>query len=108
MTKHGAKRLLRDAYPIHSHIDLWVSIYAYVHDFRIIACSDISLKQNQKVKTDIQNENGCDICNVPANYSKSHKLVSYSEWRMLKTTQIIAAGFFVFIAYQQYKRYAAS
>ena len=86
MTLHGAKRLLKDVYPIHSHIDLWTSIYSYVHDFRIIGCTDLILLQNQKVKTDIQTEKGCDICNIEAGYSKTHTMVSNVE---LRATQII-------------------
>jgi glycosyl transferase family 25 len=102
MTLHGAKRLLKDVYPIHSHIDLWVSIYGYVHDFRIVGCTDLILVQNQKVKTDIQSEKGCDICNVPTDYGATHMLVSKTE---LRTTQVAAALSVALVGYIIYQRY---
>jgi len=105
MTLHGAKRLLKDVYPIHSHIDLWVSIYGYVHDFRAIGCTDLILKQNQKVKTDIQSEKECDICNVPIDYGKTHTMVSKIEWNIAQTAEIVAIGLIGYILYQQYQKY---
>ncbi len=105
MTLHGAKRLLKDVYPIHSHIDLWVSIYGYVYDFRTIGCIDLILKQNQKVKTDIQSDKGCAICDVPIDYGKTHTLVSKVEWNMAQAAEIVAVGLIGYILYQQYQRY---
>jgi glycosyl transferase family 25 len=104
MTLHGAKRLLKDVYPIHSHIDLWVSIYGYVHDFRTVACTDLNLKQNQKVKTDIQSEKGCDICNIPADYGTSHTMITKFEWNVARTAEVVCAGLIAYIIYQQYSR----
>jgi glycosyl transferase family 25 len=105
MTLHGAKRLLKNVYPIHSHIDLWVSIYGYVYDFRTVGCTNLILKQNQKVKTDIQSEKGCDICNVPVDYGKTHTMVSKVEWRTAQAIEIIAIGLISYIIYQQYQQY---
>jgi glycosyl transferase family 25 len=101
MTLHGAKRLLKDVYPIHSHIDLWVSIYGYVHNFRTIGCTDLILRQSQKVKTDIQSEKGCDICNVPVDYGKTHTMVSKVEWRVAQVAEVVAIGLIGYILYQQ-------
>ncbi len=105
MTLHGAKRLLKDVYPIHSHIDLWTSIYGYVHDFRTIGCTDLILRQNQKVKTDIQSEKNCDICNVPVDYGKTHIMVSKIEWKTAQVAEIVVVGLIGYIIYQQYQRY---
>jgi len=105
MTLHGAKRLLKDVYPIHSHIDLWTSIYGYVHDFRTIGCTDLILRQNQKVKTDIQSEKNCDICNVPVDYGKTHTMVSKIEWKTAQVAEVVAVGLIGYILYQQYQRY---
>ncbi len=104
MTLHGAKRLLKDVYPIHSHIDLWTSIYGYVHDFRTIGCTDLILRQNQKVKTDIQSEKNCDICNVPVDYGKTHTMVSKIEWRTAQVAEVVAVGLIGYILYQQYQK----
>jgi glycosyl transferase family 25 len=104
MTLHGAKRLLKDVYPIHSHIDLWTSIYGYVHDFRTIGCTDLILRQNQKVKTDIQSEKNCDICNVPVDYGKTHTMVSKIEWKTAQVAEVVAVGLIGYILYQQYQK----
>ena len=88
MTLHAAKRLLKDAYPIEAHIDLWMSIYNYVHDMRLVGCLDLNLKQNGST-TDIQTAKGCDICNVQPGYSKTHTMVHTVE---LRATQIMAAA----------------
>jgi glycosyl transferase family 25 len=105
MTIHGAKRLLKDVYPIHSHIDLWVSIYGYVHDFRTVGCTNLILQQNQKVKTDIQSEKGCAICDVPVDYGKTHTMVSKVEWKVAQAAEIALLGLVGYLVWQQYRRY---
>jgi glycosyl transferase family 25 len=104
MTLHGAKRLLKDVYPIHSHIDLWVSIYGYVHDFRTVGCTDLILKQNQKVKTDIQSEKGCQICDVPVDYGKTHTMVSKVEWKVAQAAEYALIALIGIMVWQQYRR----
>ena len=104
MTLHGARRLLKDVYPIHSHIDLWVSIYGYVHDFRTVGCTDLILKQNQKVKTDIQSDKGCQICDVPVDYGKTHTMVSKVEWKVAQAAEYALIVLIGVMAWQQYKR----
>lgn len=104
MTLHGAKRLLKDVYPIHSHIDLWVSIYSYVYDFRTVGCTNLILKQNQKVKTDIQSEKGCDICNVPVDYGKTHTMISKVEWKVAQAAEIVCIGLIGYIIYTNFIR----
>ena len=105
MTLHGAKRLLKDVYPIHSHIDLWVSIYGYVHNFRTVGCTDLILKQNQKIKTDIQSEKGCAICDVPVDYGKTHTMISKVEWKVGQAAEVLCVGLIGYILYQQYMKY---
>jgi glycosyl transferase family 25 len=102
MTLHGAKRLLRDVFPIEGHIDLWTSIYNYVHDFRIICSLNLNLKHNSKVKTEIQTEKECDICNVSAGYSKTHKLVTNMEWNVARTAEIVSVGLIGYILYKRF------
>jgi glycosyl transferase family 25 len=104
MTLHGAKRLLKDVYPIHSHIDLWVSIYGYVHDFRTVGCTDLILQQNQKVKTDIQSEKGCQICDVPVDYGKTHTMVSKVEWKVAQAAEYALIALIGIMVWQQYRK----
>ena len=102
MTLHGAKKLLKDVFPIEGHIDLWTSIYNYVHDFRIVCCLNLNLKHNSAVKTEIQTEKECDICNVSAGYSKTHKLVTRMEWNVARAAEIISVGLIGYILYKRF------
>ena len=102
MPLHTAKRLLRDVYPIHAHIDLWMSIYSFVYDLRLVGCRNLNLQQNSKVKTDIQSEEGCDICNLSPSYSKTHKLVTHIEWNTARAAEVVCIGLIGYILYQKF------
>lgn len=101
MTLHGAKQLLKEVYPIHCHIDLWVSIYANIHNFRMVGCKELIIPQCNRVKTDIQSDKGCDICDVPNDYEKSHMLVSKKEWKVAKMAEYMCLGLIGYVAYMQ-------
>jgi GR25 family glycosyltransferase involved in LPS biosynthesis len=103
LTLHGARRMLKDAYPIHAHIDVWASIYAYMNNMRIVGCTDLMLKQNPKVKTDIQSEEGCLICNVPTDYDKSYELVKKMDWQIAQASKVVCVSLIAFIIYQNIK-----
>lgn len=102
ITLDAAKKLLRDVYPIHCHIDIWVSIYSYLNDLRIVGTTDIVLIQYAKANTDIQTEKRCDICNIPTDYSKEYKMVTKTEWTIAKTSEIICIGLIAYIIYHRY------
>jgi glycosyl transferase family 25 len=103
MTLHCAKRFLKDAYPIHAHIDLWMSIYSYVHDVRLVGCLDLILSQNSKSTTDIQSEGKCDICNVSLGFSKNQKLVSKMEWNIAQAAEVVLVGLVAYMIYRKIK-----
>ncbi len=105
MTLHGAKRLLKSVYPIQGHIDVWTSIYSYVNDFRIVCCLNLNIKHNSTVTTEIQINKNCDICDVDAGYSDTHRLISHNEYRVAQISEILAIGFIGYILWQQYQKY---
>lgn len=105
MTLHGAKRLLKSVYPIQGHIDVWTSIYNYVNDFRIVYCLNLNIQHNGKVQTEIQTSKSCDICDVEAGYSQTHKLVSHAEWNVARASEIVVIGLIGYIIWQQYQKY---
>ncbi len=74
-----AQRLLKDVYPIHGHIDLWTSVYAFLNDLRIVGAPSLRLRQNPKTNTDIQTAPDCALCDVPADFQKTHRLVTHTE-----------------------------
>ncbi len=101
LTLHGAKRLLKDAYPIHCHIDIWVSIYSYLNDLRIVGCTDLMLEQTQRVKTDIQSDKGCQICNVPTDFDTNYKMITKTEWYISQTSKVISLGLITYFIYKK-------
>lgn len=93
MTKSMAKRLLEDVYPIHAHIDLWTSVFAYMNDLRVVGSLRLQLQQNTRVRTDIQTAaatgNSCQLCDVPTQYKEEYELVPKTTWRAM---QLVAMG----------------
>jgi len=104
ITLSTAKKLLKDVYPIHCHIDIWVSIYSYLHDLRIVGSTDLVLEQSQRVKTDIQSEEGCLICNVPTKYEKKYSMIPTIEWRIAQVAEVVSLGLIAFLVYQHYSK----
>lgn len=104
ITQRSARQLLKDVYPIHCHIDVWVSIYGYMNDLRIVGCPDLILDQTQRVKTDIQPDKTCHICNVPTDYDKNYKMVTKLEWNISRAAEIVSLGLIAYIIYYQYKK----
>ena len=100
LTLSAAKQLLKNAYPIHCHIDMWASIHAYLTDMRIVGSTKLVLEQNQTVKTDIQLEQGCAICNVPADFKETHRMVTHTEWRVAQASQVVCVALVAYLLYQ--------
>jgi len=100
ITLRTAKRFLQDVYPIHCHIDFWMSIYCYLYNLRIVYTPKLNLEQADG-KTDIQNENGCAICKIPTDYKKTHTLITHSDLMIARSAEIICIGI---IGYWIYRR----
>jgi GR25 family glycosyltransferase involved in LPS biosynthesis len=92
MTLSMAKRMVEDVFPIHAHIDLWMSVYAYMNDLRVVGSLDLVLRQYQQTTTDIQTAKGCKLCNVPTDYDTQFALVPKWEWRLAQTASVALGG----------------
>lgn len=101
ITLRAATKFLQDVYPIHCHIDFWMSIYCYLNDLRIVYTPKFRLHQAQ-VKTDIQNENGCAICQIPVDYKKTHTLITNSELLIARSAEIACIGLIGYWLYQRF------
>lgn len=104
LTKDCAKKFLKNVYPIHCHIDVWASIYAYEKNLRFVGSPNMMLTQTQRVKTDIQPDKICHICNVETDFEKKYKMVSHMEWNVAQAAEIVCIGLIGYILYQQYQR----
>jgi glycosyl transferase family 25 len=96
ITLRTAKKLVEDAYPIHCHIDGWMSVYSYMNDIRLVGTNQLHLKQNPKSSTDIQSEEGCAICNVPTEFTKDYAMISKADLYIARASEI---GLFILIVY---------
>jgi glycosyl transferase family 25 len=104
ITKRMARKLLQDVYPIHGHIDLWVSVHSYLNDLRIVGCKSLMLKQADKVTTDIQSDKSCKICSVPTDYDKQYALIPKLEWRVAQAAEVLAVLLAATVIYQNFIR----
>jgi hypothetical protein len=96
MTLPTAERLLRDAYPIHAHIDLWTSVYSYMNDLRVVGAPSLRLTQNTKTPTDIQTATECALCDVPTNFQDTHRLITHIDYY---TSRIAHVALLTLLAY---------
>jgi len=102
LTRRCAKKLLQDAYPIHCHIDIWLSIYAYMNNIRIVGSPTLLLEQAE-LKTDIQPDKYCHICNIPTDYEKNYEMVSKMEWRLAQASEVVCIGLIIYFIYNKYR-----
>jgi len=102
ITLRTAKKFLEDVYPIHCHIDFWMSIYCHLNNLRIVHHPTFKLSQAEGVKTDIQNEKGCAICMVPVDYKKTHTMITHLDLLVARGAEVVCVGL---IGYWLYKKY---
>ena len=102
ITLRTATRFLEDVYPIHAHIDFWMSIYCHLNDIRIVHNPQFKLIQAENSKTDIQNEKGCAICNVPDDYKKTQTLISHTDLMIARSAEVVCVGL---LGYWLYRRF---
>lgn len=101
ITLAAAKQFLKDVYPIHAHIDLWMSVEAYLIGMRIVTSTRMKIRQYERAKTDIQNENGCKICDVPADFYQTQVMVSKWEWGIARAAEATLVGIALYWLYHQ-------
>lgn len=104
LTKKCAKKFLEEAYPIHCHIDIWASIYGYLNNLRYIGCPKFKLEQTTRVKTDIQKDHECKLCNVPTEFYKTHQLISKSDLLIARVAEVACIGLVGYFIYQQFMK----
>ena len=102
ITRRCAKKLLKDAFPIHAHIDIWVSIYAYMNNIRLVGSPKLILSQAES-KTDIQPDSICHICNVSTDFKKNYEMVSKMEWRVAQASEVACIGLIIYFIYNKYR-----
>ena len=103
MTKKCAKKMLEEAFPIHCHIDMWMSIFAFINDLKLVCSPKFKLAQAGS-KTDIQKDQACHICNVPTSFNKTHKVISKTDLTIARTAEVLCVVLIGYFAYQHFIR----
>jgi GR25 family glycosyltransferase involved in LPS biosynthesis len=101
ITLDTAKRLVENVYPIHAHIDMWVSIYSYMNQIRIVGVPQLKLHQYQAAKTDIQSKEGCAICNVPTKFTTDYAMIPILDLYVARASEL---ALIALVAYLMYKK----
>jgi GR25 family glycosyltransferase involved in LPS biosynthesis len=104
ITLRTATKFLEDVYPIHAHIDFWMSIYSYLNDIRIVHNPQFKLIQDDTVKTDIQNEQKCAVCNIPEDYKKTQTLISHTDLMIARGAEVVCVGLLGYWLYRRFIR----
>jgi GR25 family glycosyltransferase involved in LPS biosynthesis len=99
ITLDCAKRFLNEANILHLHIDLWTAVFKRVHGLQLICPTTFAVRQRNS-KTDIQELNGCKICDLSSNYYKTHDLVRKEEIWLMRSVEIALGAVFLYAGYQ--------
>jgi glycosyl transferase family 25 len=100
ITKKGAQALLKEVYPIHCHIDIWITLYKGIHGFNIVGSRAFGIS-HQDLKTEIQSDKECRICNISNDFETSHVLVDKGRWYMAQTAEVLLIGIVGYYAWRQ-------
>ncbi len=66
ITRHAAQLLVKEALPIETHVEYYMSNVALLHSFKIIRNLNLAVKQMDRVKnkSDVRKPEGCVACAV--------------------------------------------
>jgi glycosyl transferase family 25 len=104
ITLRTARQFLENVYPIHCHIDFWMSVYCHLYDVRIVHSPLFKLSQADGVGTDIQNKEKCAVCSIPEDYKKTHTLLSNTDLMIARGAEVVCVGLFGYWLYRRYTR----
>lgn len=104
ITLRGARKFLKEApHSLHLHIDIWIAFYKKVYGLDILCLSDYVVRQRAS-KTDIQDMDGCALCNVTNDFPKTHRLISLEEFWLLRAMELALGITVAYAAYQYIKK----
>lgn len=104
LTLRGARKFVKEApHSLHLHIDIWIAFYKKVYGLDILCLSDYVVRQRAS-KTDIQDMDGCALCNVTNDFPKTHRLISLEEFWLLRALELAFGITVAYAAYQYIKK----
>jgi hypothetical protein len=104
LTLRGARKFVKEApHSLHLHIDIWIAFYRKVYGLDILCLSDYVVRQRAS-KTDIQDLDGCALCNITNDFPKTHRLISLEEFWLLRALELAFGLTAAYAAYQYIKK----
>jgi GR25 family glycosyltransferase involved in LPS biosynthesis len=100
ITKECAEKFLREAFPIHCHIDMWMSIYGHINNMMYVRSPYLNIPQ-ATVTSDIQLSDENALCNIPTDFYKTHTIVSKMEWNIARATEVMSLILIGYILYRE-------
>jgi GR25 family glycosyltransferase involved in LPS biosynthesis len=101
ITRKGAEKILPLVYPIESHIDQFIGVCSSMKLLDVCAPKTKIFKYNVTA-SDIYDNGGCDVCDVPTDFSKHSIIIPKSEYYRYKTEEIILIGLVGYAMFQYY------
>ena len=97
ISRRGAEKVLKEAFPIQHHVDWFVSLYEQTHaDFKIVYNKSFNLDQDplllEKEMSDIRTKDHCHICNVPSDYENMYTMVKKNSISANTVITVVALG----------------
>ena len=101
--KSGANVLLKNAFPIDGHVDLYMNRLSQISVFRSVHYKNLTLRQGAvKVKDSNIQAGGCQLCNIPSNAKESGFLILKKD--QIFSTAIVLGGISAFFLLRYLKQ----
>jgi GR25 family glycosyltransferase involved in LPS biosynthesis len=98
ITQACAQKYLKEAYALQLHIDIWMAVFKRVHGLNIIGLPNYYVGQRGS-KTDIQDANGCKLCDLNPDFYKTHILIYKEEFWLLRSMEIAFSAGILYMLY---------
>lgn len=97
LSRKTAELFLKNVYPLHVHMDTWISAFSKINQLKIIGCTKIKLENQTTISHHMQLDTICKKCSVPINMYRTHLLVSRDD---VLISQLFCIALIVWIVYQ--------
>jgi glycosyl transferase family 25 len=89
ITLRGATKLLEHALPVHCHIDKYMCILKELQPMRYLITPSFSFYQLGVDASDIIQQGGCRICDIPTDFDKTQTLVNKTTLNNLESIRTV-------------------
>jgi hypothetical protein len=103
ITRKGAQTILPHVFPIQAHIDCFVGICSSMNIIDLCAPKEKIFKYNIST-SDIYDNNGCEICDIPVDFNKKSVLIPKHEYYRYKAEETLLIGLIAYTVFQHFMK----